>query len=199
MDQVFFDNLMAIIPHIPIIINASKSVWELMIKPLLKNNDYPISNELEQKILTMEKNNDIVGIIDSIEKLAQSIKSNNISLNNTGDYVQQMVFNNNGDVYLGKQTSINNKNMTLYNIEKEIISKIKNDAEHQLLKRGNIASVQGYFYQIGSETLPINKTGVEFAHFEDAMKNLIKYELLEKDNRRRDCWKLTSKGWDFKL
>jgi len=93
LDPNIYNQLMAILPLVPHLVAASKSVWKSMIKPLLKAKNYPIPKELEQEMLKKEKNKDVDGIIASIEKLAKSINGINTTQTNTGDNVRQMVIN----------------------------------------------------------------------------------------------------------
>jgi len=197
LDQSIYDQLMAILPHVPQLLAASKSVWELMIKPILKSKNYPISNELEQEMLNKEKNNDVVGIIECIEKLAKSLSNINSTQINTGENVRQMAFNSNsGTTYIENvniNSSVENKQENLPLMADEIL----------------IAAIMGHFPEIkvyenslGGQ-YEINANGKEWSsaesikiiEYSDVIKKLKGMGYIE--YIRKNTYKVTKSGADY--
>ena len=148
------EQLMAIIPHIPAILQSGKSVWELMIKPILKQIGYNISKELEQEMTDKEKNNDIVGMINSIENLAKSIKPNIANQSYIGDKGNQFINLNNGDVKIIQSNErIEQTSVKLSDLAELILKELSSNQFNELTVRqiiGGLFSVKPSHKELGS-------------------------------------------------
>jgi hypothetical protein len=87
------DALKAIIPIIPGLITAGKSVWNEIIKPLLKGKGYNCSSEQDQEMNTLEEKKDIKTFIEKLERIDQELNRLVIMQNQTGDNSTQVGVN----------------------------------------------------------------------------------------------------------
>jgi hypothetical protein len=86
--------LKAIISIIPEMITAGKSVWNEIIKPLLKGKGYNCSNEQDQEMIALEEKKDIKTFIEKLEGIDQELNQLAIVQSQTGDNSTQVGVNN---------------------------------------------------------------------------------------------------------
>jgi len=162
------EQLMAIIPHIPAILQSGKSVWELMIKPILKQIGYNIPKELEQEMIEKENNKDLIGIINSIEEFAKSIQPNVNNQNYIGDNGNNFQ-NINGNIYQNNFIQTQDKKLTNLSEKAKLILKELYENEQNILtiyqSDGGLFSVNANHTELGSidknETIIIKNAIIE--------------------------------------
>jgi len=184
----------AIIPYIPQMIAAGKSVWELMIKPWLESKKYPVSLELEQEMLAKEKSQDIAGIIEKLEEFSKAINNTMINQTNYGDNSQQMAFNNFGKVEINIDKDTSNKTNANTRLELSdnaflLLEEISKDEWCEL----RITDQCGGLYSIHTNCK-------EFGSIEPIKATIMKDAVIELKNndyirpKRKNTFEITTKG-----
>lgn len=148
------EQLLAIIPYIPQMLEAGKSIWDLMIKPILKQTGCNLSKEQEQDLLNKENNKDLIGIISFIEELANSIKPNITNQTYIGDNGNVNNFQNVENVYQNVYNQPHeNKPKKLSDKADIILSDLYNNEFRTLQVRqeiGGLFSINANHIELGS-------------------------------------------------
>jgi hypothetical protein len=187
--------LTALIPLIPSLITAGKSVWNELVKPLLIGKGYNIPDDLEKEMLILEQAKNVDGFIELLKNIEKEINTTNINQSYSGD----------GGNLIGINTgTINNYNFgsTGKNTKHEI-----NLSENacQLLKEMSIDPIGqllvvvllgGYQVQtngkcFGSE----NNDRRVMAEIKAAIEELENYDLIRSMNIKRNIFEITDKGY----
>lgn len=88
------DTLKALIPLIPGLITAGKSVWNELIKPLLKGKGYNYTKEQDLEMTALEENKDIKRFIEKLENIDKELNQMAVTQTQTGDNNTQVGINN---------------------------------------------------------------------------------------------------------
>lgn len=88
---MIIETLSSILPIIPNLLSAGKSVYNIIIKPLLLSLGYKISHNDEEEFRKLENKKDIEGIRKKINNIEYEI---NLRQNNSGDKNSQIGVNN---------------------------------------------------------------------------------------------------------
>ena len=184
------NEFLAIIPHIPHILAAGKSVWELMIKPLLVQKNYPISNELEQEMIIKENNKDIIGIIEKLENFAKTINNSNVIQINYGKNSQQFNLVNSPNLAINiGNTNNNTENEELSKRASNILIAMSKDNFRELRVYENITG----FYSLNSNAQELGSGDIdEIIEIKECITLLINLGFII--FKRKNTYELTQKG-----
>ena len=186
------EGLTAIIPLIPSMIKAGKSVWNELVKPLLTGNGYKINKELEAEMLEKERNKDIEAFIDKLKEIQQDVNQTAIKQTYNGDGGNQVGINTG---------TIINYNLTDKTSEKKLsetacrlIIEIANDPSGQLTA---VRLLGSYMLQIGGRDLcPDGNDRRTIAGIEAAIDELECYGLIRAMGPQRDLFEITDNGYN---
>jgi hypothetical protein len=189
------DQITALIPLIPSMIESGKSVWNGLIKPLLKGLGHTVTKEEEKAIIEMETRKDVGGLIDLLKKVENRINQTKIEQNYSGDNGTQVGINN-GIINIGKPVSQ----------EKTHENKLSEDAFF-LLKEiaedisGTLTAIMmgmGYMVQTNKKNFGAERHDVrKIALLKGVIEELEQHDFIRANGPKREIFTITEKGYRF--
>jgi len=187
--------LTALIPLIPSLINAGKSAWNEIVKPILIGKGYNIPDVLEKEMLKLEIAKDKDRFIELLKNIEKEINTTNIKQSYSGDG--------------GNQIGINTGTINNYNFagtEKNAKQDIKlSENACQLLKEisvdpiGQLLAVRllgGYQVQTNGKCFGSGKNDRRgMAEINATIEELENYDLIRSMNYKREIFEITDKGY----
>jgi len=191
------EGLKAIIPLIPGIIMAGKSVWNELVKPLLLGSGYNITKELEQEMLQKEIAKDIEGITKKLNEIANNSNQTVNSQFSIGDGSQQI-----GNI-TGNGNTINITNVNKNNGEKNktdlsemafiLLKEMAQDTFGQLSARELI----GGNFDVNTNCKKFGSTDArKKAELKEAIQELEENKLIQPKNNERKIFNITANGYN---
>jgi hypothetical protein len=88
------ETLIALIPIIPPMIEAGKSVWGNIVKPLLKGKGYNVTKEQDQEMIALEEKKDVKTLIEKLQNIDKELNQMAITQTYSGENGIQVGINN---------------------------------------------------------------------------------------------------------
>jgi hypothetical protein len=106
---IAMDVLISLLPVINDLLQAGKSAWNILVKPLLKGKGYDVTQELEQKMMNLEENKNIEAINEELKKinkeLNQIVVTQSTSIDNKNN-IEINIIHNEGRIIGEEKTSL---------------------------------------------------------------------------------------------
>jgi len=188
------EQLIALIPIIPSMVDAGKSVLSLL-KPLLKGLGCPMSKDHEILIREMEKRKDSEGIIDYLKKMAQNLSMSDIEQHYSGDGGTQVGINQ-GIINISPSLPQGeNQQVKLSEESLELLKEISQDPNGTLIA---IMLLGRYKVQTNCKDFWIDGNDVrQIALISDAIEELEQHGLIKTNDPRREMFKITHTGFNL--
>ena len=187
----------ALLPLVPSMIKAGKSVWTELVKPLLIGKGLTITKEMEEEMLRKEKAKDIDGFIEKLKDMEQKMNQTNIMQSYNGDGGNQVgintgIINNYNITGRGRGTS-QEKGTQLSENACQLLKEIAADPGGQLITLRIMGNriVQTNGKRFGSEEYDKRIEAEVIA----AMEELEKNDLIRPIGYKRDIFEITDNGY----
>ena len=187
------DQITALIPVIPSMIESGKSVWNGLIKPLLRGLGYTISKEDEKVIMEMEDRKDIDGLIDLLREIENKVNQTKIDQKYSGDSGAQVGINNG---IINISTPISQEKTHENRLSDDALFLLKEIAQDISGTLTTIMIGMGYMVQTNRKNFGAERHDTrKIALLNGIIEELEHYDLIRTNGPKREMFTITDKGY----